>query len=71
MFIRARVPDANGNVKEVDRASETLEVIIDHLCRYINSVIDVLDANHANSILEDPSRPRPERISISRDPHVG
>lgn len=54
--------DANGNVKEVDRASETLEVIIVHLCRYIDSVIDVLDANHANSILDDPSGPRPEWI---------
>ena len=31
MFIRARVTDANGHVKEEDRASETLEVIIDHL----------------------------------------
>jgi len=62
MFIRARVVDADGNVTEEDRASETLEVIIDHLCRYIEGVIDILDANHADSILEDQARPRPERI---------
>ena len=62
MFIRARVIDANGNVKEEDRASETLEVIIEHLCRYVDGVIDVLEASHAASVLEDPERLRPERI---------
>jgi hypothetical protein len=56
------VVDANGKVTEDDRESETLEVIIGHLCRYIDGVVDVLEAGHAASVLEDPARPRPERI---------
>ena len=49
-------------MQEVDKESKTLEEIIEHLCAYVEGVIEVLDQNHAISILEDPSRPRPERI---------
>jgi len=63
-FIRARVEE-NGVVKEVDQASETLEAIIDHLCQYLDGVVDVLDNNHADSVLYDDTRPRPERLKTA------
>ena len=61
-FARARVPDEHGGMQEIDKESETLERIVEHLCRYVETVIDVLDQNHAVSVLEGPSRPRPERV---------
>jgi hypothetical protein len=36
-FIRARI-EVNGVIKEVDKESETLEVIVDHLCRHVEAI---------------------------------
>ena len=64
-FMRANI-EVNGQMREVDKESKTLEEIIEHLCRYVEGIVDVLDQQHAASVLEDPSRPRPERIKIER-----
>jgi hypothetical protein len=66
-FIRARIEEG-GVVKEVDKASETLEAVIEHVCRYVDGIIDVLDGNHADSVLYDNTRARPERIKIDAAP---
>ena len=52
----------NGEVKEVDHESQTLEAVVERLCQYVERVIDILDNNAAASVLLDSTRPRPERI---------
>jgi hypothetical protein len=60
-FARAR-KEVNGEVKEVDHESQTLEAVVERLCQYVERVIDILDKNAAASVLLDSTRPRPERI---------
>lgn len=67
-FARAR-KEVKGVMKEVDQESQTLEAIVERLCQYVERVIDVLDNNCEASVLYDRTRPRPERIDISR--HLG
>lgn len=60
-FIRAR-KEFNGVITEMDRVSETMEAIVDRLCAYVDAVIDALGQHYVDSILEDPTGPRPERV---------
>jgi hypothetical protein len=62
-FVRARV-EVNGRIQEIDKESHTLEQIVEHLCQYVEAVIDVLDQNAQASVLVDPTRPRPERLDV-------
>jgi hypothetical protein len=60
-FARAR-KQVDGAMKEIDHESQTLEVIVERLCQYVERVVEVLDQNAEASVLYDRTRPRPERI---------
>jgi hypothetical protein len=62
LFAR-RPGDASTNFKDTDRESATLEEIVPRLVSYVGGFIDLLDEHAAQSVLLDPSRPRPELVA--------